>query len=672
MANTHSNLTSLFTDIANAIREKTGTTGQIVADKFPENIRGIVINNDDNNTTDIAYNTILTRNYINVQYDFSKIRPYAFMECSSIVTATFPICSSIGYSAFCNCTSLTSVSFPSCESIGSHAFAWCSSLTSIYFPLCKYIREYAFSACTSLTSVDLPLCSYISQLAFRNCKSLSTVNLSSCKFIGSMAFDYCDRLSSLCINTSTLCSLNGSNALYSTPYAGYSSYFSGHPRIYVPASLVSAYQSATNWSYYSSYFAAIESVQKPFDVPTAALYDDGSMVFYGVGESKDTSKTIINTYTGWDNTYLIDFNTPWYDDRLNIKTVSFVGNVKPISTAYWFDGCKNLTSINFTNLNTSNVTDMSNMFNWCNSLTSLDLSNFNTSNVTNMNWMFCNCNSLKSLDLSSFNTSNVTNMSNMFCFCRSLTSLDLSNFNTSKVTDMSSMFNWCDSLKYLDLSSFNTSKVTNMSRMFYDCHSLTSLDLSSFNTSKVTSMESMFNGCSYLTTIYVLDLWNTDLVNSSTNMFGNCTKLVGDISFNSDYTDKTYATTTGGYLTYKSIATAILYDDGSMVFYNNNVTPDTNKTIINTYTDWDNSKYNYSTKAPWYNDRLNIKTVSFVGNVKPISTAYWFYECENLTSIDFTNLDTSNVTDMCCIFRGCSSLISLDISSFNTSKVTNM
>lgn len=41
MANTHTTLTSLFTDIADAIREKKGTTGAIVADNFPSEIAGI-------------------------------------------------------------------------------------------------------------------------------------------------------------------------------------------------------------------------------------------------------------------------------------------------------------------------------------------------------------------------------------------------------------------------------------------------------------------------------------------------------------------------------------------------------------------------------------------------------------------------------------------------------
>lgn len=52
----------------------------------------------------------------------------------------------------------------------------------------------------------------------------------------------------------------------------------------------------------------------------------------------------------------------------------------------------------------------------------------NTSNVTNMYEMFKECNALTSLDLSSFNTSKVTDMGEMFYNCKALTSLDLCNF----------------------------------------------------------------------------------------------------------------------------------------------------------------------------------------------------------------------------------------------------
>ena len=116
-----------------------------------------------------------------------------------------------------------------------------------------------------------------------------------------------------------------------------------------------------------------------------------------------------------------------------------------------------------------------------------------------------NNNLLKTLNVSNLDTSQVANMSNMFYACMGLTSLDLSNFDTSQVTNMSDMFGGCMGLTSLDVSNWNTSQVTNMSNMFNYCTSLTSLDVSNFNTSQVTTMDGMFIGCESLRGIKIND-----------------------------------------------------------------------------------------------------------------------------------------------------------------------
>ena len=126
-----------------------------------------------------------------------------------------------------------------------------------------------------------------------------------------------------------------------------------------------------------------------------------------------------------------------------------------------------------------------------------------TSNITDMSSMFDNCRGLTSLDFSDFNTSKVTNMQNMFKDCVNLISLNLSGWDTSNVTNMWSVFYGCHSLASLDLSSFDTSNVTDMGYMFDNCHKLTSLDLSGWDVNKVTSMGKMFQNCSNLQTIYM-------------------------------------------------------------------------------------------------------------------------------------------------------------------------
>ena len=112
--------------------------------------------------------------------------------------------------------------------------------------------------------------------------------------------------------------------------------------------------------------------------------------------------------------------------------------------------------------------------------------------------MFNNCSLLHSINISNFDTSNVTNIGNMFAGCSSLCSLNLSNFNTSFVTRMDSLFSNCSSLDSLNLSNFDISHVINMSYMFYNCSSLNSLYISHFDTSEVKGLDYIFAYCSKL------------------------------------------------------------------------------------------------------------------------------------------------------------------------------
>ena len=125
----------------------------------------------------------------------------------------------------------------------------------------------------------------------------------------------------------------------------------------------------------------------------------------------------------------------------------------------YFSYFKYVTSIDLSALDTSEVTNMSEMFGGCSSLTSLDVSKFDTSNVTNMSDMFNSCDNLTSLDVSNFDTSNVINMYGMFAFCSSLTSLDVSNFDTSKVTEMVTMFCECPAWDKIDQTKFANANV---------------------------------------------------------------------------------------------------------------------------------------------------------------------------------------------------------------------
>ena len=122
----------------------------------------------------------------------------------------------------------------------------------------------------------------------------------------------------------------------------------------------------------------------------------------------------------------------------------------PADSRWMFGRLDSLVSIsNLNQVDTSNVTDMSDMFKESYSLESVDVSGWNTMNVTEMYMMFQQCTSLTSLDLSDWYTPNATSMMEMFCYCTSLTSLDLTGFDTSNVTECAGMLGQLPSLRTL-------------------------------------------------------------------------------------------------------------------------------------------------------------------------------------------------------------------------------
>lgn len=367
------------------------------------------------------------------------------------------------------------------------------------------------------------------------------------------------------------------------------------------------------------------------------------------------------------------------------------------------------------------------------------------------------------------NTSNVTDMEEMFFGCKELQELNVSNFRTGSVTNMSSMFNTCTALRNIDVTNFNTSSVTNMSSMFFYCFGLEELDLTSFQTRNVTDMTMMFGFCPALTTIYVNEEnWNTVYVSASNDMFQECQKLVGGMgtAWSSDHIGLDYAhidfgPNNPGYLTARNGGgsseeaqywmelrstldyaldvqsraqghpnvepwmqeeLAMMIERGSNMYDEHtaeeeevrhmieelswicweieeamNREPEPsgeaepyavlsdNNTVLTFY--YDNEKSARGgmyigdvidrTQYGWNDYRESITTVVFEASMANctsiISTNDWFYACTNLTTIiGIENLRTDNVINMNGMFEACSSLTSLDLSHFNTTNVTSM
>jgi surface protein len=178
-------------------------------------------------------------------------------------------------------------------------------------------------------------------------------------------------------------------------------------------------------------------------------------------------------------------------------------------------------------------------------------SSFKDARPTSTYAWFANKTTLTSIvDIKYLNTSEVTNMANMFTGCDNLTDIDVTGFDTSKVTDMSRMFSWTG-IKEIDVSNFNTSRVTKMTSMFA-LTDLVTLDLSNFDTRKVVDMRLMFFGNPDLTTIYVGGLWSTASLPEEYDemdwMFRSCDNLKGGAGtkFDEKHDGKEYAHIDGG------------------------------------------------------------------------------------------------------------------------------
>ena len=178
-----------------------------------------------------------------------------------------------------------------------------------------------------------------------------------------------------------------------------------------------------------------------------------------------------------------------------------------------FNSFANLTTIPL--LNTSKATSMKYMFGNCYALVTIPL--LDTSNVADMKSMFSGCSKLTEIPL--LNTGKVKNMNNMFYFCRLLTTIPL--LNTSQVTDMGNMFSSCPNL--ITIPQLDTSNVTNMNSMFLHCYGLKSVP--QLNTNKVTNTNSMFTGCRDLVDLPQFDLSNVTNIN---NMFDTGSSLSDD------------------------------------------------------------------------------------------------------------------------------------------------
>lgn len=112
-------------------------------------------------------------------------------------------------------------------------------------------------------------------------------------------------------------------------------------------------------------------------------------------------------------------------------------------------------------------------------------------------------------------------------------------------------------------------------------------------------------------------------------------------------------------------------DDASLTFYKRRALPVEGsvfegKTATAVYANIQNTK----STPPWKGIARKIERVAVVDEgVAPQTMYAWFFECNNLLSVNLSRLDTSKTTSLGYVFSRCKSLTALDLSTLDTSSV---
>ena len=421
---------------------------------------------------------------------------YMFSSCSTLTSLDLGNFSTSNVTdmsyMFYNCSRLTSLNVSGFNTTKvtdmNNMFGYCRALTSL--DVSGFNTSYVtnmkrmFLYCSALKSLDVSNfnTSNVTDMSymFRNCSALTTLDLSSFNMakvtdsanmlnfgtsnkIQTLKTPY-NNSSAIAITTGSTLYNEDTGAVVTTVPAGTTkslTYVNENPEKELPTDWKTQLNSST---YMTSTRSTVTGIRFESTVPTG-LVQIGKL------------STGLKVYANGNNIAFI-----------NKKTI-----YAPADSSYLFANNASLTSISFTNFNTSKATTMARMFSGASGLTTIDVTSFNTSIVTSMTYMFNACTKLETIKIAGIDTSNVTTMASMFAHCTALSSLNLAGFNTAKVTNMSIMFGYLTNLSKLDLSMFNTANVTTMQQMFYQSTGIKVLNLSSFNMSKTTTTTNMLN-----------------------------------------------------------------------------------------------------------------------------------------------------------------------------------
>jgi len=251
-------LDSDLTSVANAIRIKGGTSGQmafpagfvsavqaIPTGITPTGTKQISITANGTTTEDVTNyaSAEITVNVSGGGGDGYKEKWLGLIARTQTTIEDADV-TSIGKSAFRDYASLTSAIFANCTSVGDGAFYGCSALATLKLPNLTTIVGSSVFYSVVAPLVFPKLATYPSINAINGCKA-SAIDLGpTISNIPSFMFNSSSNLKTLILRKTSIADLGAINAFNGTPFASNGT----GGALYVPSALISTYQSATNWS----------------------------------------------------------------------------------------------------------------------------------------------------------------------------------------------------------------------------------------------------------------------------------------------------------------------------------------------------------------------------------------------------------------------------------------
>ena len=271
-----------LTSVADAIRTKGGTSASLA---FPAGFVSAIgdISAGGGYTADeVAEHTLSGA----ITITATTIAPGAFWNATGLTSIIAPNATHAGTYAFYNCNHVTSCSFPKLQTVRHRAFnAFGTEGMSLFLPeltACQTTSDATGSGGTSACAFASIKVSYLilpklstSTSYFASGPAILGVDFSAVKSFSNNMFNNASNLTTVIIRRTTLTSLDNVGAFVNTPFA------SGKAggTLYVPASLVSSYQSATNWSTILGYGSGAQNQILPIE---GSIYEnsyvDGSPI----------------------------------------------------------------------------------------------------------------------------------------------------------------------------------------------------------------------------------------------------------------------------------------------------------------------------------------------------------------------------------------------------------